>query len=571
MKIPASAVQAWSGRWSISRDAYIYLAPTSIISVVLMESHQFTFNEIGGWFTASATGYLLFCALLFLAHRTVFAQRSYVRTSIWLIFIVGGTAGMLKGATTAYVSYLLSLEDNLQVAIQQRIFVAGILGLAGVPAVALVSYSLDKFRHERAKLIAEQMRMNSQELQTRDTLTAMTRELRHRIERTLTTSTESLTHRMQESAQPWQEIADELRDAAQTTVRNLSHSLWQTERMSIPDISILDLAKTTVTTSAFPIHILIPILTVTSIPATFDYYPADVATKKLVLNALSISLIYSLATQLIKKFHRFANPIYALSILLACVLPVYFGFAIFDDPLDERFLGTSIVFDIWLIMLTLTCGLIDTAIKQEQQTLQRLKNQVAESRIRSVAENNELIRISNDMAKYLHGNLQSRLMASAFAIETAGQSNNVSNLENELAKARESIQTPFDQFDLSEFSNLPEETNKLKLSWQGVINLDVSIEGNPNLVPTGVSRNLLAALEEAMSNALRHGAATDVIARINIISDEISMRVVDNGIGPRNVVSGMGSSLFDSVAGSSWSLNRGSDGIGAELVLHVSL
>jgi hypothetical protein len=50
----------------------------------------------------------------------------------------------------------------------------------------------------------------------------------------------------------------------------------------------------------------------------------------------------------------------------------------------------------------------------------------------------------------------------------------------------------------------------------------------------------------------------------------ISLTVIDNGIGPRDGSPGLGSSLFNSIAGSNWSLTRGPDGVGAQLNLQIT-
>ena len=77
-------------------------------------------------------------------------------------------------------------------------------------------------------------------------------------------------------------------------------------------------------------------------------------------------------------------------------------------------------------------------------------------------------------------------------------------------------------------------------------------------------------VEESFSNALRHGLATEATIVLNSSATEISLTVIDNGIGPRAGDPGLGSSLFNSIAGSNWSLSRGPDGVGAALNLKIA-
>jgi hypothetical protein len=106
---------------AISLIPYIAIAPTTILSVVLMEPNDFSVEQITGWLTASAVGYALFCLLLFLAHLTIFRNRAIRPVPVWSVFALGFVAGAIKGATTGYISYQLGLVESLQFAVVSRI------------------------------------------------------------------------------------------------------------------------------------------------------------------------------------------------------------------------------------------------------------------------------------------------------------------------------------------------------------------------------------------------------------------------------------------------------------------
>jgi hypothetical protein len=163
--LSVSTRNALTGRWAISRDAYVVLAPTSIGSVVLTEASTFQVQELGGWLIASAGGYGVFCLMLFGAHKTLFRNRHVTPIPIWWIFALGLTSGAIKGSATAIISILLNLDENIREAITSRMFAAGLLGLLGVPGVALIMNSLGEFRYKRAELIAEQLLIESKEVQ----------------------------------------------------------------------------------------------------------------------------------------------------------------------------------------------------------------------------------------------------------------------------------------------------------------------------------------------------------------------------------------------------------------------
>jgi signal transduction histidine kinase len=221
-------------------------------------------------------------------------------------------------------------------------------------------------------------------------------------------------------------------------------------------------------------------------------------------------------------------------------------------------------------MLTMTCGLLDTALKQRKEILDDLAKQIDKSRVRSISEDNETIRLSNDMAKYLHGNLQSRLMASAFAIEVAGRAQDVAVLTAEIEKARQSIRTPFDQFTAHDLESVSAELQKLLKMWNGILVTELNFAGSDSFVSQSDTRNIIHIVEECFSNSLRHGLATETTIILIATENGISLTVIDNGLGPREGSPGLGSSLFNSIAGSNWSLTRGPDGVGAQLNLQIT-
>jgi signal transduction histidine kinase len=161
-------------------------------------------------------------------------------------------------------------------------------------------------------------------------------------------------------------------------------------------------------------------------------------------------------------------------------------------------------------------------------------------------------------------------MASAFAIEAAGNAQDSQALSAEIDKARQSIQTPFDQFTAHDLEPVSIELQKLLEMWDGILVTELNVAGSDAFASQSDTRNIIHIVEECFSNSLRHGLATE--ATIILITTEtgMSLTVIDNGLGPREGSPGLGSSLFNSIAGSNWSLTRGPDGVGAQLNLQVT-
>ena len=569
----ASTRSALTGRWAISRDAYLVLAPTSIVSVVLAEATTFQAQELGEWFVASAGGYGVFCLILYIANKTLFRNRHVTPVPIWWIFVLGLTAGAIKGSATAIISILLNLDENVREAVTSRMFAASLLGLFGVPGIALIMNSLGEFRNKRAELIAEQILIESRELQGQDVIAQMSTQLRTSIESDLGLLMEDLKNSLKDKIgeeSSWQLIADDLRSTAKETVRDMSHKLWGRDVQHVPNINLFDIAKAMITTNAFPLRLILPVLVLSAIPQTVKDYGIEGLIFRMLLLCFTTAVSFGLGTKAIQRWPTYRYQIYFFALLAAVTLPPIYGVLLLGDEVNQHFLGISLTVALWIPMLAITCGLIDTALKQRQEILDDLQSRIDKGRVRTISENNETIRLSNDMAKYLHGNLQSRLMASAFAIEAAGNARDSKTLSAEIEKARQSIATPFDQFTSQDLGTVSIELSRLLAMWEGVLTTKIEFAGLDEHISIIDTRNIVHVVEEAFSNALRHGLATEATIVLNSTPSGISLAVIDNGIGPRAGDPGLGSSLFNSIAGSNWSLSRGPEGIGAKLNLQIS-
>jgi signal transduction histidine kinase len=78
-------------------------------------------------------------------------------------------------------------------------------------------------------------------------------------------------------------------------------------------------------------------------------------------------------------------------------------------------------------------------------------------------------------------------------------------------------------------------------------------------------------VSEGVSNAVRHGHASQIQIAVDVTRDsKVLITIVDDGLGPLAGTKGLGSSFFDSIAGSNWSLTAGENG-GSTVRLAMSL
>lgn len=78
-------------------------------------------------------------------------------------------------------------------------------------------------------------------------------------------------------------------------------------------------------------------------------------------------------------------------------------------------------------------------------------------------------------------------------------------------------------------------------------------------------------LNELTANAHRHGLATKVEISLAIVENNLVLRVIDNGIGPRQGLPGLGTALLNAATAGRWEIRLGPNQIGSVVLGEISL
>ena len=213
---------------------------------------------------------------------------------------------------------------------------------------------------------------------------------------------------------------------------------------------------------------------------------------------------------------------------------------------------------------------IFSTILKRKDVLVELESKIELSMIQALATEQLTLRFSKDIAKYLHGNLQSRLVATTFAIAAAGAISDKVELAVQLELARQAINRPFDQFFEIAPESFTAEISKLTHVWDAMIHTTLVNSSNDDQFTINELAQVLLCIEEGLANALHHGHANEVTIGVATTPAAHTISLIDNGIGPKPGSPGLGSALFNSCSGSRWSLERGPEGIGSKLTLQIT-
>jgi len=237
---------------------------------------------------------------------------------------------------------------------------------------------------------------------------------------------------------------------------------------------------------------------------------------------------------------------------------------------DQQFLrGELLALDcIWRLAFISMVSFVGNLIENEASVEQFILQLINTHKIDKMLADQEIQRVKQDIARYLHGNLQSRVMALGLSLKVRDIKDQVS-MDSALSLSQSLLDSPFSEYLTAEDRSLFDEVSFNATKWDGLLNIHVNIEVDDLQLSQIQKRAVGTALEEAFSNALRHGLAKEVEIKIYQDGLGITVAVLDDGVGPRNTPLGLGSRLYDSVATRGWSLQHRLDDEGSILELRI--
>jgi len=224
---------------------------------------------------------------------------------------------------------------------------------------------------------------------------------------------------------------------------------------------------------------------------------------------------------------------------------------------------------LWVLIVVVGTGFLSNFVNSRDGATNIVLRTIGEAQFNILLLENELQQTKNDIARYLHGNLQSRMMALSLTLDMAKDKSSKDELASALSIADSLLLSPFADYVQTDALPLKEEVEKVVSRWAGLLVISTKIEDIDDKVSQYQSRAIGATIEEAIGNSLRHGFAKSVWIRVFESDSDIIVEVIDDGVGPRSHVAGMGSRLYDAVASKGWSLQFRVEGTGSILSLRL--
>lgn len=506
---------------------------------------------------------------------TPLRHRRTRQVSAW--WTIGGViVGVsLIGIVTSWGAALLGLPTTLD--FWPRLIAMTVLGSAlGLAALLF----LDRILHTRrnlARLAEQQVNNELAQISQVLLLQEIREEVMDQVDEELDSARDQVQHLLREveaatSAASMNMASTELRAMAEGSVRPLSARLWSTAHADQPKASLWLLISETLRHEPFHPVALILIHLMGSTAVNTAQFGAGNALGLAVSSTLSIAAITLIANALMRRYPARHALIFVLGIVvlqLGVIPSALWRNSQIPESASLGWVVIQILAGVLVILATSGIGSwwrIRDALVQERGRVLSHEKAHALARSRLVAD------LARETSKVLHGSVQTRLVACAMSTERAIANNDIHQLKAALVEASRILDQ--ESFQQDPVSSLSQEIDRKVQLWVELC--DITVHVDPPLLDADThlgAQSTTAAtvgrvIEEAMSNAIRHGDANAIVVQVDLMADAtIRVTVTDNGTGVAGNPPGMGSAFLTQATRGAWSLEQVSDG--ARLIAYV--
>ena len=514
------------------------------------------------WLLIAVLGYLAMLVIPVVV-RLVFGSRRLYRPVYLLIFLA---AGVLRGATIYVVGVEVGVIKELEW--QYRMLGSPLFVFLTLSLVTVLVSNSVRATEELEGLEVSRAQLEQRLSTMRNEIARLNSELAGRVSGLLTPVIQQLMEGLRGAKAG--EIGAEV-DALRATVDNVVRPLTIDIAQASDEIRDQVVAKPKVSMrenlfASNLIHVsnqILPfwsstMIAMVSLPAALVFYLSD-AFAALGLFALSTLLVLELFSFLLRKIWLNTGAAFLVQIGI-------FSKAGFAASMSLRFaeLEAGAYPSGRIITLTIIVG-IAVFIGQLRQT-QRM---IAQQKAREVNIQLELLNSQarrelwlnrRRIATVLHGPVQAALYASAMKLAQAKRPTKklINSVNKDLEAALEVL-----KFDSIETVDLREVLNQIVEVWSGTCEIFVTLSKNVYQVArksSVLNEAVAEVLREAVSNAIKHGQATEIEIDAKVSGKLIELSIVNNGKAPVNKSGkGFGSKLYEDLT-LGWQLSELTDG-----------
>jgi signal transduction histidine kinase len=554
----ARAVQQIASPYSLSNQTILAAAVPVVLSNLVLDFGREK-GTFGNWFLIAVLGYLSVAAVLLLA-RNFLSGKTPPAIVYLLVFLL---AGFVRGVVIfqAGTEFGVIPPDEWQYRLLgSPLFIVVSLSLVTVLVSNSVRATKELANLETSRLVLEK-RLSSM----RAEISRMNSEVAGNVSGLISPVIQELMVKIKGSKELAREI-QELRTTVDEVVRPLSIAIAEkTDEITDPQVTAAKVSirdnfrldsKVKVANQIVPFWSSV-LITLISTPAAVVFYRQDAA---LALALLAAATVVTLELAYFIFRGAQLRPIPALLLQFA-LFATAGGVAILALSLAN--LSAGLYPAARIITLTMIIGLA-MFIGQIRQTQRYASQQKA----REVNEQLELLNSQarrelwlnrRRIATVLHGPVQAALYASAMRLAQSSRPSKklIQSVNQDLADALEVL-----KFDSLEETDLRDVIGQITEVWSGTCEIYSNISKAVYQVTKKnplVGEAVTEVLREAVSNAIKHGSATEIEIDAKVTAKLVVISIVNNGKSAVNSRgNGFGSKLYSELT-HTWQLERTAD------------
>lgn len=345
----------------------------------------------------------------------------------------------------------------------------------------------------------------------------------------------------------WARVAEQLRSTAQTSVRSLSSTLWSATEEAYPRPRLVPTLLGIMRTQPLRPWPVAALYVITASAEQVSRLGAAGGIGLTSLGAALIVILLTLANAAIRRRPRHHRRIFVAALVTLQVGGLA-GLAIESSRADAPYPWFSaLMYVVTTAVVVLGTSAFGAVQRANVDVLAAFALEVDAERVSAMARGRELARIAREASRILHGQVQTRLVACAAAIDRASALGDDQRLALALDEARRVLDAPL--VDGVVPSTIGAALARQRDRWAGICVVTLRIDQALVDINGRCAAEVNLVVEEAIGNAFRHGQAEVIDVAVGCEGAAVSVTVEDDGDGVVGFVApGTGLALIEQVA-----------------------
>lgn len=322
-------------------------------------------------------------------------------------------------------------------------------------------------------------------------------------------------------------------------LRPLSHDLWRQQKINPPKLHyVRNLFRVTFVTKSQFGYAILPSFVFGFVGAsTFESF--SFAWRHSLLHLVIqviVFLGYEYLYERVNSLRKYLN----ISAIFLCVSIPYAVDPLFlaNYPSSSANSAAEIVAAGWFLLLSLTFSIA----KSQTDFRKDLINSLLIDLENSLPVNNKDSELAGKYARYLHGDIQSTLSSTQMQLQQASEKDDLTLGKSSIEKLASVLRRDHHDYVIGEAISPISKFQQIIDAWDGIATISIDVDEGP--FSDAAFLKVAEVIEELVSNAIRHGGATEI--NVQIMSRENDARVIfrENGKRLEKGRKGLGSSLL---------------------------